>query len=627
MKLKPFFAAALVLSCIAQRTVVAQPAPQPALSVSKTEPPNWWTGLPAPTLLLYGAGLEHVHASLARAPQGVSIASQKPGKDGLYYFVTLAGTEHAQPGELVLQLKTLGELRDVRFNLLPRSQSPKPQPLTGNDVIYLIMPDRFADGDPSNNEPSALLHTYDRSAAHAYHGGDLKGIEDHLPYLKSLGVTVLWLTPIVKNDSASPQDYHGYGAVDLYRVDDHFGNMRELQELVESARGQGIRIFLDFVPNHVGPRHPWAQHPPADCWLHGTPQHHAAFSDDFRAIMDPHATAAQRRDTIEGWFAGVLPDLDNDCPDVERYWTQYAIWWIESSGAGGFRIDTFPYSSRKFWARWHSDIRQVYPELPDVGEVINSQTDDPEVTSFFQGGRRQWDGTDTQLTTLFDVPMRTAVLNVLLKGAPAFKVSDVLARDYLYPHPEILVTYFGNHDVKRFMSQPGATMEKLKLAYGLLATLRGIPQIYAGDELGMQGGNDPDNRRDFPGGFPGDPRNAFLAVQRTPEEREIFDYASAVLALRHLHPALQHGDMTHAFISDKVYAFTRTDQNERLLVLFNPTSQEQTATLTNDEQSALPNASKLTRLSPATGPPVRFTDGRGQLTVPPQGLEVYKVEK
>jgi glycosidase len=248
------------------------------------------------------------------------------------------------------------------------------------------------------------------------------------------------------------------------------------------------------------------------------------------------------------------------------YLAQNAIWWTETARLDGFRIDTFPYSSRQFWSQWHERVRQVYPHMNSIGEVADA---DPTVTSFFEGGRRQFDGIDTGLTTVFDFPLESALRNVINNGAPMQRIIDVLQRDDLYPHPETLVTFFGNHDQTRFISEKGSSPAKLKAAFSLLLTMRGIPQIYSGDEIGMLGGGDPDNRRDFPGGFPGDPRNAFSSSGRTSEQQDIFAHVQSLLALRQAHPALRTGKQWHIGWDDSYYAFLRELPEEKLLIVYN----------------------------------------------------------
>jgi glycosidase len=292
--------------------------------------------------------------------------------------------------------------------------------------------------------------------------------------------------------------------------------------------------------------------------------------DPFEAIVDPHAPPRLSRSLTEGWFVGILPDMNTENPVVAQYLLQNAVWWAESSGLDGFRVDTFPYVSRQFWARWHAGLRRIYPQLTTIGEVFHP---DASVTSFFAGGQKRYDGIDTGVSTLFDYPMYFVLRDVLLDGAPAGRIADVLRHDSLYPRSDALVTFFGNHDVARFASAPGSSAAKLKLAFGLVLTLRGIPQLYYGDEIGMPGGGDPDNRRDFPGGWREDANNAFTEAGRTREQQEIYAYVQTLLHLHREHSALRSGRLWHLFSDEGSYVFMRETEEERVLVVFSNSPQ------------------------------------------------------
>lgn len=531
--------------------------------VRKVEPPNWWTNYtPELTLLLTGENLNGVH--IQKAGPGVTILDSRASANGHYLFLHLRLGANLRAGSLVLKLASPGGSTSVTLPLSKRADtSGHFQGFSGDDVIYLIMPDRFADGDPSNDQPAGSDGVYDRSNPMAYHGGDLRGIRQHLGYLHDLGITTLWLTPVWKNTDS---DYHGYHVVDFYALDDHMGSMSEYQNFVAEAHKLGMKVLIDYVANHTGPKHPWANDPPSPTWFHGSPAHHLEPSYSFSGLVDPHASPRQFRDTLEGWFAGKLPDLDPDDPLLAVYLAQNAMWWTETAPLDGFRLDTFPYSSRQFWSGWHARLHEVYPQIGDIGEVADP---DPSVTAFFEGGRKQFDGIDTGLSTVFDFPMCNALRDVVIKGAPMQKIVDVLSHDQFYPHPEMLVTFLGNHDDRRFVSEQDSSAAKLKAAFSLLLTMRGIPQIYAGDEIAMPGGNDPDNRRDFPGGFPGDPRDAFTADGRTPEQQDVFSYVQSLLTLRRNHPALRAGKHWHIGWDETYYAFVRELPAEKLLVVYN----------------------------------------------------------
>ncbi len=579
-----FFALACLLSCssAARSAPPQQNSPASTVKVTKIEPPNWWVGFtPEVMLLLSGQDLEATHVSCNLPTLRVSRTQATAG--GNYLFVWLKIGTDTRPGTAVCRITA--PKGGTSFELPLAARAPtlgKFQGLSPDDVIYLIMPDRFANGDPTNDEPAEAPGSHDRAKPRAYHGGDLRGIQNHLAYLKDLGVTTLWLTPVVKNGAA--QDYHGYGAVDLYAVDPHLGSLKDYQDLVAAAHKERMKIFFDAVPNHVGPLNSWVANPPLPDWFHGTKQHHldsfsplkgtfygkpgehAGANDPFEALIDPHAPAWMKQNLTDGWFFGILPDMNTENPIVEEYLLQNSLWWAEVSGLDGYRVDTFPYVSRKFWAYWHAGLRRFYPNLTTIGEVFHP---DPTVTSFFVGGVRRYDGIDSGLSTVFDFPMSFTLRDVLLRNAPVGRIADVLRHDALYPHPDMLVPFFANHDVPRFASAEGSSVPKLKLAFGLTLTLRGIPELYYGDEIGMPGGGDPDNRRDFPGGWTEDKNNAFTQVGRTPEQQEIFSYVQELLRIRREHAALRGGQLWHLASDESAYVFLRESEEERVMVAFN----------------------------------------------------------
>ena len=598
--------------------VLAVPGSGPV--ISKVEPPNWWTNYASPVMvLLYGDNLSAVSISTTYA--SVSVDKVQTEADGKHAFVWLNIDPNAKPGTVAMRVANGSG--DTTATMVLSSRPPQAgryQGVTPDDVIYLIMPDRFADGDTSNDQlPQNAPGTYDRKLPKAYHGGDLKGVQEHLPYLKDLGVTTLWLTPLYQNDDGS-SDYHGYGAVDEYAVEDRFGTMQDVQSLVAAAHQLGMKVLFDMVPNHVGPRHPWANSQPSPGWLHGTPEHHLDNANyDFPPISDPHAVPANYVEALDGWFVNLLPDLAQENPLVATYLLENAEWWTESSGIDGVRIDTYPYVPRSFWSYYDRGLVARYPNFFMVGEVNDT---DATVTSYWAGGQTGFDGIDTHLTTPFDFPMFQAIGDVVARGQSAKKLISVLRQDHFYPHPELLVTLLDNHDRPRFITQAGGSREKLKLGISLLLTLRGIPQLYSGDEIGIPGGEDPDNRHDFPGGFPGDTNNAFTQAGRTPEQQDVFAHTQALLKLRREHPALRTGVQKHVAVSDKYYLFTREVAGERLLIAFHNSDTPETITVGLSGTSIFGAQS----LEPLVGPSLaQLQDDRVTLQLAPYSLTVYQV--
>jgi len=624
MKNKRTLALSLILACLLAPLALPQPANSAAAgspAVRKIDPPNWWVNYtPELTLLLTGENLSG--SRVESATPGATVLGSHASANGHYFFVHLRLSPDLKPGNASLRLLSAGGAAQISLPLSARADSRGHfEGFSRDDVIYLIMPDRFADGDPSNDQPAGSDGVYDRSQAKAYHGGDLRGIRQHLDYLHDLGVTAIWLTPVWKNTDS---DYHGYHVVDFYALDDHMGSMQEYQALVAEAHRLGMKVLIDYVVNHTGPNHPWANDPPTPTWFHGTPAHHLEPAYTFKGLVDPHASPREYLATLNGWFAGKLPDLNPDDPELATYLAQNAMWWTETAQLDGFRLDTFPYSTRQFWSGWHERLRQIYPRINSVGEVWDGDT---TITSFFEGGRKQFDGIDTGLASVFDFPLCFALRDVVIKGEPMEKIIEVLRHDELYPHPETLVTFIGNHDDRRFVGEKGSNRAKLKAALALLLTLRGIPQIYSGDEIGMPGDDDPDNRRDFPGGFPGDARNAFTASGRTPEEQDVFTYVQSLLALRKAHPALRTGKQWHIGWDESYYAFLRELPEEKLLVVYNNSSSSRKLSIPLAD-TPLAGAQQLQPIFGGTpgGIPADIVAGELHITVPSQTLAVFKVQ-
>jgi neopullulanase len=572
----------LVISVLSSLPAGAQQANNPnAPAVKKIEPPNWWVGLtPDVMLLLSGKNLEATHVR-CNLPE-INVSRTQSAANGDYLFVWLKFSAGLKSGTAVCRITTPKGETTFELPIAARKQIlGRNQGLSLDDVLYLIVPDRFANGDPTNDEPTESPGSHERSKPRAYHGGDLRGIREHLQYLKELDVTTLELTSIVKNGAS--EDLHGYGAVDLYAVDPHLGTLQEYQELVQAAHKEHMKVFFDAAPNHVGLSHPWVSNSPMPDWFYGRPTEHLSSflplkesfyggqekkepsSDLLEALEDPHALPQYRKNITDGWFLRTSPDLNTENPLVAQYLLQNSIWWAESSGLDGYRVDTVPFVSREFWQEWHQGLRRIYPRLSTIGEVFHR---DPEVTSFFAGGRKGWDGVDTQFTTVFDSPLYFVLRNVLVHGSPAGGIADILRQDSLYPHPEYLAPFFGNHEVTRFAGERGATPAKMRLALGLTLTLRGIPELYYGDEIGLSGDGDLDHDPDFPAGLPGEPQIAFTREGRTREQSELLGYAQSLLRVRRAHAALRSGKLWHLASDDSSYVFMRETEEERLVVAF-----------------------------------------------------------
>jgi glycosidase len=528
------------------------------------------------TVRLLVRGRDLAGARLDPAP-GLTVAgAPRVSASGTSLLVDVAVDPGAAPGPRRLRLSTSGGATDVPFELrAPLARDGRFQGFSPDDVIYLIMPDRFANGDVSNDDPARARGLLDRGKTRYYHGGDLQGVIDRLPYLKDLGVTAVWTTPVYDNvdhlnekeryDDLAITDYHGYGAVDFYAVDEHLGTIAKYAELVEAAHRLGMKVVQDQVANHTGPYHAWVSDPPTPTWFHGTAARHPRNVWQTWTIADPHATPEIQRETLDGWFIDILPDLDQADPDVSRYLIQNALWWVGMTGLDAIRQDTLPYVPRRFWADWSAALHREYPRLTLLGEMFDG---DPALVSFFQGGVAR-DGIDSGIDTLFDFPTYYPIRRAFGEGKPLRELAVMLAHDGLYPDASVLVTHAGLHDTARFMNEPGATIEGRKLADTFLLTARGTPLLYYGDEIAMRGGGDPDNRRDFPGGFAGDPRNAFTTGGRTPEEAAVFDNLRRLAWLRAELAPLRRGRMLTLDVGEQTWAYARILDDQAVVVVLN----------------------------------------------------------
>jgi glycosidase len=568
-----------VLVCAAATICAAQRLP----SVTKVEPPNWWAGHSINPVRVMLRGQNLSGARVEAVGRGIRTGLVSVNTSGTYIFVDVFIDRDAKPGGRLLRVSTALGSADTNFVVSePLSRAGRFQGFAPDDVIYFIMPDRFADGDRSNNDPRKSPGLYDRTKGRYYHGGDFQGVIDHLPYLKDLGVTAIWINPVYDNTDRLDEKemypetdggpkrpttaYHGYGAIDFYGVEEHYGTLEKLRELVDKAHSMGLKVIQDQIANHTSPYHPWATDRPTPTWFYGTPESHLSNNWQKWTTMDPHASAETRRRNLEGWFIDILPDLNQDDEEVRRYLIQNTLWWLGTVGFDAVRMDTLPHVPRAFWRDWSAAIHAEYPRMNILGELFDG---DPALLSYFQRGKVGSDGIDTGIDTVYDFALHYAIRDAFARGGSVRALQQVLAHDYLYPHSDQLVTFIGVHDMQRFMSEKGATIEGLKLAQVFLMTTRGTPLLYYGDELAMPGGGDPDNRRDFPGDFPGDERNAFTNAGRTAAENDVFEHLKLLTKLRAELPALRRGSLVNLYDEEQQTAYARTLGGEAVIVAIN----------------------------------------------------------
>jgi glycosidase len=597
--------------------------------VGKVEPPSWWIGSSLNPVRVLIRGRNLGGARVQPVGSGFRVLGMpKVSAGGTYLFVDIAILPNARPGERTLKISNVSGSAQARWEILPRlNRLGSFQGFSPDDVMYLIMIDRFSDGDRANNDPPQSRGLYDRQNKYYYHGGDLQGVIDRLPYLKDLGVTALWLTPWYDNydrlneielkEGKPCTGFHGYNPQDFYSVEEHFGSLQKLQELVRAAHKLGIKIVQDEVVNHTGPYHPWVDDPPTPTWFNGTKQKHLANVFQTWTLHDPRPVALLKKETMEGWFLDFLPDLNQKDREVSQYLIQNTLWWIGVTGTDGIRMDTWQYVPNSFWHQWTAAIKREYPRFTVVGEVKDG---DVVHTSYFQGGKAH-DGADSGLDSLLDFPLFYSIRHAFAEGKNLDEAPKTLAKDYLYTNPNILVTLLGGHDDGRFMSEKGASIAGLKLANLFVLTTRGVPQLYYGDEIGMTGMDEPTARADFPGGFPGDKRNAFAKEGRSRDQQEAFEFVRQVAHLHSELLPLQRGELVNLHVSAQQYAYARRTKAGIVVVAIN--NDAKPATIEFDvTPTGLANGDRLVdRL--AAGSEVRVGNGKLRVVLPPRSAALF----
>jgi neopullulanase len=511
--------------------------------IEKVEPPSWWANHSINPVRLLVRGENFQNAKVVSKNAQLQVSNIRVNKNSTYLFFDVTIPKTLKPGKYEFEVSTGNGKSLIPFEILPTPKAPTT--ITNDDIIYLIMPDRFANGDPSNDK------FIDRGNPRMWHGGDLRGITQKIPYLKELGITAIWLTPWYDNPDEANQcdkpwcpntNYHGYHAIDYYGVENHFGTMDDLRTMIRECQKNGIKVIQDQVANHVGVQHIWSKNPPLENWF--SPYSQNTFNNS--VLLSPNASESQRTNLLKGWFNELLPDMNQDEPEVSKYLIQNALWWIGKTGINGIRQDTIQYMPRKFIRDWSAAIQKQYPNYYLVGEVFE---EDSAQTSFFQGGKTGWDGVDTKLPSVFDFKLWRTSQEVFTGKKPARVLRDVLKYDGLYPNINNVTVLANNHDTDRFMSLQGATFEGAKLHIAFILATRGIPQLYYGEEVLMTGGHDPDNRKDF---------TKAEKSSRTADEQEMFEWTKKWIELRKNNIVVEVGKTTDLYYDNDVYIFERS---------------------------------------------------------------------
>ncbi len=538
------------------------------MKIEHVEPLSWWIGLQTPLqLMLHG---EAVGACDVRIEGGgMRPVALHRAESPNYLFVDLEIDPQAAPGRRWILLSGGGETLRIPYDLQARREgSRERQGFTAADAVYLLMPDRFADGDPSIDSTPDTADKAMRNEFFGRHGGDLAGMRARLDYVAELGMTAVWPTPLLL-DNEPHASYHGYACADYYRIDPRFGTNEAYRAFVAEAHGRGLKVIMDVVTNHCGAAHWWMRDLPFADWIHRfetfTPTNHL-----HSACMDPHAARCDRDLQESGWFDRSMPDMNLDNPFVLNYFRQWAVWWTEYAGLDGLRVDTYPYNEKEPMSRWCASVRREYPNLNIVGECW---TENVPQLAYWQGGQTNRDGFDSHLPALMDFPLCGALRRALTTGSGMKALYETLSNDFLYADLSQLMIFFGNHDTERLADLVRGDLRRARIAVTLLATLRGIPQLFAGDELLFRSRDRSQGhgglRVDFPGGWAEDPVDLFDEGQHEGDAAALYAWTKRLFRWRRTKRVLHRGRLLHFASDDNTYAFFRYDETEAVFVFVN----------------------------------------------------------
>lgn len=566
-----------------------------AIKIDRIDPTCWYAGMKNPSLQLMVYGKDIRNAEVSVDYPGIKIDSIVR-MDSPNYLLVYLNTKGAGSGEMTLNFKSGKATKKVGYELRKRDMGgEKRMGFTNADVLYMLMPDRFASGRSDNDQIKGMAeYRNDRSQPSLRHGGDLEGIRQHLDYFNELGVTALWFTPVLENnspDNNGNSTYHGYATTDYYKVDPRFGTNEEYRRLTDEAHQKGLKVVMDMIFNHCGFEHPWIADMPNHDWLNlpqwleksgGTQQTNDEYlqtSYKLTPVKDPYASKIDLKETVEGWFVPSMPDLNQDNPHVMTYLIQNSIWWIETVGIDGIRMDTYPYAFADGMARWMKELNDEYPNFNTVGETWVTE---PAYTAAWQKDSKL-SKDNSYLKTVMDFSFYDKINMAKNEDTDDWwqgmnRIYNNFVYDYLYPNPESVMAFIDNHDTDRFLGDGKDTLA-LKQALALLLTVKRIPQIYYGTEILMNGTKtvtDGNVRKDFPGGFDGDRRSAFTADGRTAAENAMFGWLSKLLHWRQENEVVTKGTMTQFIPFKGVYAIHRQYNGKNLLVVLNGKKAENT---------------------------------------------------
>jgi neopullulanase len=588
----------------------------------RVEPMFWWAGMKNPDLQLL------VHApdiGLCRVQvqyPGVDLKSVVSVQNPNYLFVNL-DVAQARPGSFTLRFerdkKTVAE---YTYELREREPgSAMREGFKSKDALYLIMPDRFANGNPGNDEVAGMKEKPNRSDLKGRHGGDIQGLKDHLDYIAGMGFTAVWLNPILENDMPVTS-YHGYATTDFYKVDPRYGTNEEYRELAAMARKKGVKLIMDMIFNHCGSEHWWMKDLPMPDWINGSPGYR---TNHVRTVnQDYHASEYDRKHYTDGWFDSMMPDLNQTNPFMATYLIQNSIWWTEYVGLAGIRMDTYPYPDKGMMAVWNLRMAEEYPDFTIVGEEWGDLSQ--AILSYWQKGKSNIDGYQGNLVSVTDFTLQNALSSALREegNGGLKKIYDCLANDFQYPDPQNLVIFPDNHDMPRFFVQVNKDVDLFKMGIGFILTTRGIPQLYYGTEILLSHNSTRDHdsqfRKDFPGGWTGDEINGFTGQGLTSGEKDVQNFVRKLLLWRKDKDVIHSGKLLHFVPFDGMYVYFRYNETNKVMVVLNKNTQE-TLLKTDRLAEMLHGCSSATEIISG-----KTWNDFSNIILPPKSVSVFEIK-
>ena len=542
--------------------------------IERIEPPNWWIDMKTKDiqLLIYGKNISNYVPVINSS--NVKLISTERVKNENYLFINISIDDNAKPENIEINFLENNIIVDrYEFSLLDRKENAsKVEGFNNSDVMYLITPDRFANGDLSNDDVEYMYERPNRDNNRGLHGGDIQGIINHLDYIKDLGFTTVWLNPVTENNMKK-SSYHGYSTTDYYKVDPRFGTNELFKELSLKSKKKGIKLVMDLIPNHCGSEHWFFKDPPMEDWFNNQSGFKQT-SHRRETVQDIHASEIDKREHADGWFVETMPDLNQKNKKISKYLIQNTLWWIEYAGLSGIRVDTYPYSDKDFMSDWTFSVMDEYPNFNIVGE---EWSDSPIVISYWQKDKVNHDGYVSYLPTLMDFPLQISFSEALTDdfdwGKGFIKPYRTLASDFLYPNPNNLLIFPDNHDMARFYTQVNNDIDLFKMGIVYYSTMRGIPQFYYGTEILMNSDENPGDhgliRTEFPGGWPDHSKNAFTGDGLSFKERQTQLFFKEILNWRKHNEVIHNGKLIQFAPKDEIYSFFRILNDKLVWVIFN----------------------------------------------------------